>query len=182
VRWIPASVILPPPSSPYLAMAPGVPGYPTGARRRSWLATSGGIVAIAGAAVITVGCSLPYVHYTGDSSTGPADTSVFNGGFNGAWGDIAEPVMVIVFTLAAAIAIISWTNRVARALAAGALVTIGTQTLMMFVGYDAAGAAYGQLQAGAALGPVGAVVLLAGGILAAASLLCRDPGGGSAGG
>ena len=45
---------------------------------------------------------------------------------------------------------------------AGALLAMGAQTFTLFVGYGVAGAAYGQLQAGSIVGPVGAILLFVG--------------------
>lgn len=134
----------------------------------------GGIAGIIGVVVVFVGCALPYVHYTGDTGGQSADPSVFNGGFPGAWGNAVEPVMVVVLALAAAILVIAWPNRTGRAFSSGALVAMGVTTLAMFIAYIAAGSAFGHLQAGAVLGPVGAVLLLIGGLLAAGSLLMPE--------
>jgi hypothetical protein len=109
-----------------------------------------------------------YTEATTDYSQTP---SVFNGGFPGAWGSIAEPVLVIVFALAASVLIIAWANRTARAFASGALMVMGAQTLMLFVGYAAAGAGNGVLQSGSFVGLFGSLLLFVGGAIAAASLL-----------
>jgi hypothetical protein len=144
---------------------------------QSWLATTGAITAISSVVVIIAGCVLPYVRYT-DATPGESQTaSVFNGGFPGAWGNVPEPALVIVLALAASVLIIAWPNRTARAFASGALVVMGAQTLMLFVGYAAAGAGSGVLQSGSFVGLFGSVLLFVGGAISAASLLTRPSEG-----
>ena len=144
---------------------------------QSWLATTGAITAITAVVVIIAGCVLPYVRYT-EASPGDSQTaSVFNGGFPGAWGNVPEPVLVIVFALAASVLIIAWPNRTARAFASGALVVMGAQTFMLFVGYAAAGAGSGVLQSGSFVGLFGSFLLFVGGAISAASLLTRPSEG-----
>ena len=138
---------------------------------QSWLATTGAITAITAVFVIIAGCVLPYMRYTEATTDYSQTPSVFNGGFPGAWGSIAEPVLVIVFALAASVLIIAWANRTARAFASGALMVMGAQTLMLFVGYAAAGAGNGVLQSGSFVGLFGSLLLFVGGAIAAASLL-----------
>jgi hypothetical protein len=138
--------------------------------QRSWFAISGGITALVGAFVLTVGCAVPYVHYTGDTTGYSASPSVFNGGFPGAWGNAVEPALVILAVLIAAILVIGWTNRIVRALMSGVMAAMGAQTIAMFVGYLAGGVAFGQPQAGAFIGPLGGFIVLLGGAMAAASL------------
>jgi hypothetical protein len=149
--------------------APG--SAPISSGQRSWLATSGGIVAIVAIVVVIVGCSIPYVAYKDTTSGTTTTSSVFNGGFSGSWGDIVEPAIVILFSLAASILVTAWMNRTAQAFASGALLAMGAQTFAMFVGYVAAGAGNGQLQAGSYVGLLGAILLFVGGGMAAASLL-----------
>jgi len=168
VRWMPvANATPPPPTTPFT----GDPAAQASKSARSSVATIGGIGAIVGVVILVVGCVLPYVHYTGDVTGVSANPSVFNGGFPGAWGNVIEPLLVCLLGLAASILVIAWANRTARAFSSAALIAMGLQTLAMFVGYDAAGAAYGQLQAGAFVGPIGAFLILISGVLAAASLL-----------
>ncbi len=144
---------------------------------QSWLATTGAITAITAVVVIIAGCVLPYVRYT-DATPGESQTaSVFNGGFPGAWGNVPEPVLVIVLALAASVLIIAWPNRTARAFASGALVVMGAQTFMLFIGYAAAGAGSGVLQSGSFVGLFGSFLLFVGGTISAASLLMRPSGG-----
>jgi hypothetical protein len=163
VRWLPVANPTPTISD--------VAGRQAARSGRPSMALIGGIAAIVGVLIVFVGCVLPYVHYTGDTAGQPADPSVFNGGFPGAWGNAVEPVMVVVLALTAAIFVIAWPDRTGRAFLSGALVAMGVTTLAMFIAYIAAGSAYGHLQAGAVLGPIGAVVLMIGGLLAVSSLL-----------
>lgn len=151
----------------------GAAGNPTGKPAQSWLTTTGAITAMTGVFVIIAGCVLPYTHYTEPSSGYSQSPSVFFGGFPGAWGDITEPALVILFALTAAAVIIAWPNRTARAFASGALVVMGAQTFMLFVGYAAGGAGSGQLQAGAFVGMFGSLLLFVGGAIATASLLTK---------
>lgn len=168
VRWMPvANATPPPPGAPFANDSVAQVSRPA----RSSVATIGGIGAIVGLVVLIVGCALPYVHYSGDVTGQSATPSVFNGGFTGAWGNVAEPLLVIVLGLIASILVIAWSSRTGRAFASAALIVMGTQTIAMFVGYDVAGIAYGQLQAGAFVGPLGAFLIMIGGVLAAASLL-----------
>jgi hypothetical protein len=50
---------------------------------------------------------------------------------------------------------------------------MGLQTVAMFAGYLAGGAAYGQLQPGAIVGPLGALVIFAGGAMLVGSVLAE---------
>lgn len=158
---------------------PAMYGYAVGAEAskspRSALLTAGSATALAAVAVVAAGCILPYVHYTGDTTGINPSPSIFNGGFSGAWGDVTEPAVVILFSIVASILALAWTSRTVRALMAGALLAMGAQTFTLFVGYGVAGAAYGQLQAGSIVGPVGAILLFVGGALIGASLLQPDP-------
>jgi hypothetical protein len=150
---------------------------PTGKSTQSWLATTGAITAITSVFVIVAGCLLPYTRYSEATPGYSQSPSVFIGGFPGAWGDVTEPALVILFALTASAVIIAWPNRTARAFASGALVVMGAQTFMLFVGYAAGGAANGQLQSGSFVGMFGSLLLFVGGAISAASLLTRPAGG-----
>jgi hypothetical protein len=119
---------------------------------------------------------LPYTRYSEATPGYSQSPSVFIGGFPGAWGDVTEPALVILFALTASVLIIAWPNRTARAFAAGALVVMGAQTFMLFVGYAAAGAGEGQLQSGSFVGMFGSLLLFVGGAISAASLLKKGGG------
>jgi hypothetical protein len=138
---------------------------------QSWLATTGAITAITAVFFIIAGCVLPYMRYTEASPDYSQSPSVFDGGFPGAWGNVPEPVLVIVFALAASVLIIAWANRTARAFASGALMVMGAQTLMLFIGYAAGAAGNGVLQSGSFVGMFGSLLLFVGGAISAASLL-----------
>ena len=172
VRWEPAASLNPPP--PLFGSAPATEAFRS---ERSGLASAGGITAIIATVIVFFGCALPYVHYSGDVSGVSASPSVFHGGFSGDWGNIAEPLVVILFSLAASIVVIAAKDRTARAFSSGALLAMGAQVITLFVGYDVAGASYGQLQAGGIVGPLGGIVLFVGGAMAAASLLVRPATG-----
>jgi hypothetical protein len=148
---------------------------------RSWLAGAGAIVAIIGASTIIAACFLPFAHCAPSSTSGcwTEWPSVFSGGFPGAWGNVAEPVLVILLAVSAAVLIIASTNRTARAFSAGALLVLGAQTFMLFVGYLAAGAGTMQLAAGGFVGLFGSILLAVGGAMSAASLLARQAPGSS---
>jgi hypothetical protein len=165
VRWVPVASATPPaPDTFGSAPVTGVPA-------RSRLATGGGITAIIAVAVIIAGCILPYAHYS--DASGGSSPSVFNGGFSGAWGNAAEPVLVVLFALAAAMTLIVWKDRMARAILSGALLAMGAQTFTMFIAYAAAAVGSGQLGAGSVVGFIGSILLFAGGAMSAGSLLSR---------
>lgn len=142
--------------------------------RRSWLATAGGIAALAGVCAVAIGSILPFAHYSGDTSGYSADPSVFNGGYPGAWGDAAEPGVVMAIAMVAGIVLIASGSRMVRAFTSSALIVMGVQTLAMFISYAAVALANAQIEAGAIVGLLGALLLLAGGIVAATSLLLPE--------
>src|SRR5712692_9246479 len=101
--------------------------------------TSGGVLAILGALTIIAACALPYLHYKNSpgSPLDPASPSVFIPGFGPSMWFVAEPVGVAILALAAGIALLEWTSRRTRAIAAGVLLAYGVQTFLLFVGYVA---------------------------------------------
>jgi hypothetical protein len=169
VRWIPVASATPPPPALF-GSAPTAAGSSS---PRSRLATAGGITAIIAVGVIIAGCILPYAHYS--DASGGSSPSIFNGGFPGAWGNAAEPALVILFALAAAMTLIVWTNRTARAILSGALLAMGAQTFAMFIAYAAVAVASGQLESGSVMGFIGAILLFAGGAMPAVSLMSPQP-------
>jgi hypothetical protein len=173
LRWVPAASPTPSPAEATFAPPPAMFGSasaaPVSRPPRSWLATGGGITAIIAVGVIIAGCIFPYAHYR--DASGGSSPSIFNGGFAGSWGNIAEPVLVILFALAAAITLIAWMSRTARAFSSGALLAMGAQTFMMFIGYAAAAAGFGQIGAGSIVGLIGGILLFLGGAASAGSLL-----------
>jgi hypothetical protein len=123
-----------------------------------------------GAIVLGIGCAVPYIHYPGDSSQSPSSPSIFSGGYPGAWANAVEPVLVIAIVLTGALLPIASTNRTARALAAGAIGAMGAQTMAMLFGYIVSGYQFMNLQAGAFIGSLGALIIMVGGAMAALSL------------
>ncbi|HEV2033639.1 MAG TPA: hypothetical protein VGU71_05495 [Candidatus Dormibacteraeota bacterium] len=173
VRWVAVASATPPPPVATFAPPPAtfgsVPAAAVSGPPRSRLATGGGITAIIAVGVIIAGCIVPYAHYS--DASGGSSPSVFNGGFPGAWGNAAEPVLVILFALAAAMTLIVLKNRTARAILSGALLAMGAQTFTMFIAYAAAAVGSGQLGAGSVVGFIGSILLFAGGAMSASSLL-----------
>jgi hypothetical protein len=164
VRWVPTAGAIP---QPILA----APGLPPGAR----LALAGGVVAILGAVVIIVACVIPFAHYT--DNTSPSSPSIVNPGYPGALWYAVEPGGVILFAIAAGVALIALRSRISRALMTGALMAFGAQTALMFASY--AGAAVAgpseQVGPGGPIGVLGGLAIMVGGALAAASLGVRRP-------
>ena len=168
VRWVPTISSPPPLTASYVPVAAAP------ASRRSWLATSGGILGLVAMPFVIVGCILPYINYT-DTSTGTTSSSVFNPGYPGAWPYAVEPIMVVLGSLAVAILLLVTNSHIARAVSAGALLAIGIQTVTMFFGYTAGSLTFGHIGPGGPVGLVGGILLLAGGAVAAASLVGRRP-------
>ena len=169
MRWVPASAGLPLP--PMTTPTP-IPGAPP---RRSTLAVIGGIAGIAAIPFILAGCFLPFIYYSDTSGGGVTSSSVFNLGFPGTAWFAAEPVAVMVFSIAPAIVLLVWSGRLATAIASGALIAFGVQTFFLFIGYTGGDLTLGRIGAGGPLGLVGGFVMLSGGVLAAASLLAKAP-------
>ena len=138
--------------------------------RRSLLRTIGAVTAIAGAIVLTIGCAIPYVTFSGDASGGPSSSSIFNGGYPGAWGNIVEPTLVITLAIAGSAGVLLSKSRVVRALLAGGVTVAGAQTMAMFVGYITTVFPGGAPQLGAVIGPLGGLIILAGGAAMVASV------------
>jgi hypothetical protein len=132
---------------------------------------SGAVVAFVGAVATIVACVVPYVTYT-DPSVSPATSSIFNPGFPGALWYAVEPVAVAVVGVVAGVLLIALRGRTVRALAAGALLAVGVQTFLLFVGYVGGPATIpGERAAiGGGIGLLGGLALAIGGALAAASL------------
>ena len=150
--------------------APSVPGLAAARTPPSTAALAGGLMALMAAPVIIAACTIPYLHYKVtpgapfDSTSSP---SVFNPGFGPANWFAAQPVAVAVLTLLAGAVLLESTHSIRRAIAAGALVAYGVQTIFFFVGYVALaiGSPDSQLQPGGFVGAFGGVLLLVGGLL-----------------
>jgi hypothetical protein len=127
------------------------------------------------AGVTITAAAFPFVHYT-DSSTVPNQPSIFFPGFGPSNGFAAEPVGVAVIAIAAGIALLVWTSRVMRAVAAGLLLACGAQTFLLFVGYAAFGLGSPSAQAGPGgfIGMLAGLLLIAGGVAAALTLFARE--------
>jgi hypothetical protein len=160
-RWVPAA---PPPVA---RQAPG--------SGRSWLPIAGALAAIVAAVLVIVACALPYAHYN-DPSITPSSPSVFNTGGPGALWFAAEPVIVALFGVAAAVVLLAWNSRLPRATTSGMLLAFGVQTIFLFLGYVGQGASGQPVQApgpGGLVGMFAGMLLLVGGILGAISVFER---------
>lgn len=157
-----------------LVANPAVPATTPAARtsRRSLLATVAGIQAFVATPFVLAGCIFPYIYYS-DTSSGPSTASVFNSGYSGGLWYAAEPVTVIVLGIVAGAFLIGWQNWIVRAIGAGALLALGLQTFMLFVGYVFGQLSYGTMGAGGPLGTFGGALLIIAGALAAAGVLNR---------
>jgi hypothetical protein len=141
------------------------PLQPSGSsRRRPWPAIAAGVIAMLAGVLILIASELPYVHYT--DSTNPSSVSIFNTGFAPSNWFALEPVGVALLALAAGVVLVASTSRLLRAIASGALIASGPQSLLMFAGYVLLAAT----SASAQTGPGGFVGLLAGLLLFAAGV------------
>lgn len=129
------------------------------------------MVAFVGAVVIGVACILPYANIT-DNSVSPPSPSIFNPGCPAGLWFAVEPMVVILVAIAAGVMLISVRGRIPRALAAGALLAFGVQTVVLFAGYVGASAGTPSEHAaiGGVVGVIGGLAILAAGSIAAASL------------
>jgi hypothetical protein len=165
MRWTPTGVAA---ATPVHAAQEATTGA-----RRSRLGILGGAIAVLGLPAILAACIVPYIYWS-DTSNG-ATSSVFDlGNQSGLW-YAAEPVAVMTFGLAAAILLMAWPNRVARAVTAGLLVAFGLQTVTMFLGYAFGDLSFGRMGPAGPIGAVGGLLVFAGGALGVGSLFMRDP-------
>ena len=141
------------------------------------LAIVGGVTALVAEAIIFVSYLLPYVTYDGSGGyavfygcVSAQDATTCNN-FPLPWG-IATAGGMIVVGLAVAILVIALKRRIAIALASGALVALGLQEFSDWVSFisskDYSGA---HLGAGVVVGVIGGLVLMAGGLTAAVSVV-----------
>lgn len=137
---------------------------------------AGAVAAFVGAVAIIVACAFPYANIT-DNSVSQTTPSIFNPGYPGALWYAVEPVAVAALGIVAGVILIALRGRIARALAAGALVALGAQTFLLFVGYVGSSASGPSERAaiGGAIGLAGALVVAIGGALAAVSLAVKIP-------
>jgi hypothetical protein len=154
-----------PVTPPWVASAtvpqPG-PGRPDGLRLAAV------VVTVVGAILIIWACALPDLNLPAGS--GRTSFSIFNSGAAGDLWFAVEPVGVAVIGIAVAL-IIMLANRSTRLglLAAGMLVGFGIQTALLFAGYEFYVRSPDHAGPGGAVGILGGIVLVAAGLIAAAS-------------
>jgi hypothetical protein len=136
---------------------------------RSWAALAGGITSIVASAVLLAACFFPYGSFP-DGNGGTTNSSIFNGNYQGSGWQIPEPLFVVLAAIAAAIVLMAVSVRIVRALATGALLALGLQTLMMWIAFIGTAISAGRVGPGGLIGIAGAIVLLVGGLVALASL------------
>ena len=139
------------------------------ATARGDLLVAAGILALISALVILLGSALPFYTYT--SNGAEVSTSVLAQGPNHSISTYAaEPITVVVLAIAAGIALITARRRgplgtlAGASTVAGALLALGIQTTMLFVGYAFLSLGPGvHHDAGGILGLFGSLVLIAAG-------------------
>jgi hypothetical protein len=126
------------------------------------------VVTAVGAILIVWACALPDLHIP--AGNGRTSFSIFNSGGGGDLWFAVEPVGVAVIGVAVAL-IIMLANRSARIrlLAAGVLFGFGIQTVLLFAGYEFYVRSPDHAGPGGAVGILGGTVLLAAGLIVAAS-------------
>jgi hypothetical protein len=163
VRWVPRAGVIP---APVPAAPPASPGLR--------YAVAGAVAAFVGAIVVILACALPYATLTGNAVSNPTP-SIFNPGYSGGLWFAVEPVVVAALGIVAGVLLIALRGRVPRALAAGVLLALGVQTIVLFAGYvgSSAGGESEQVGIGGAIGVVGGLAMAFGGTLAAVSLAVK---------
>jgi hypothetical protein len=163
VRWVPRAGVVPTP-------VPAAPRASPGMR----YAVAGAVAAFVGAIVVIVACALPYANLT-DNSVSNTTPSIFNPGYPGGLWYAVEPVAVAVLGIVAGVVLIALGGRVPRALAAGVLLALGAQTIVLFAGYlgSSASGSSERVGIGGAVGVVGGLAIAFGGTLAAAGLTVK---------
>jgi hypothetical protein len=173
-RWVPVAQPAQPAQLAYPHYQPTF-GPPPPRRPVPWLRVIAGASAVVGVIATLVASIVPYGTFP-DPNGGPTtSSSIFSGGFSGAGWDIAEPVFAILAGLAAAILVLIGINRLVQAIAAGALIAIGTQTATMWAAYYGLAGTDGSPEAGGVIGVAGAVLIFVGGLLALAALFSARP-------
>ena len=126
------------------------------------------IVTAVGAILIIWACALPDLHIP--AGNGRTSFSIFNSGAAGDLWFAVEPVGVAVIGVAATL-IIMLANRSARMrlVAGGVLIGFGIQTILLFAGYEFYVQSPDHAGPGGAVGILGGLLLLAAGLIAAAS-------------
>jgi hypothetical protein len=136
--------------------------------RPDGLRLTAAIVTAVGAILIIWACALPDLHIP--AGNGRTSFSIFNSGIAGDLWFAVEPVGVAIIGIAAAL-IIMLANRSARMrlVAAGMLIGFGIQTILLFIGYEFYVQSPDHAGPGGAVGILGGLLLLAAGLIAAAS-------------
>jgi len=142
---------------------------------RSSAALAGGITSIVAAVVLLAACFFPYGSFP-DGNGGTINSSIFNGNYQGSAWQIPEPLFVVLAAIAAAIVVIAVSVRIVRAVATGALIALGLQTLMMWITFIGTAISVGRIGPGGFIGLAGSIVLLVGGLVALTSLFISPAG------
>jgi len=148
---------------------PGTP-KPTGPTR-----IVAGVIGLAGALFILLGCLVPYLKYPGQHAVG-----VFSG-FPGAPGSqafwfSAEPVGVLLAAIAVSILVMARPR--GGILGPGMLTAFGIQTILLFAGYVFTVYPPAKRDPGAILGLLGGIALLIAGLMSLAAVMRRPAGQG----
>lgn len=127
------------------------------------------------AAVLLAACFFPYGSFS-DGNSGTINSSIFNGNYQGSGWQIPEPLFVVLAALAAAIVVMAVSVRIVRAVATGALIALGLQTLAMWITFIGTAISGGRIGPGGLIGIAGSIVLLVGGLVALTSLFLSPAG------
>ncbi len=141
---------------------------PAGARSK--LAIGGGVLAIAGNAVLLAASFLPYVSWdaTADYEAGSYSLLGF-GPF-----EVASVAVTLAAGVGAGIILLVLANRLATALASGLVVAFGLDAVTGWIATSGTYAMQGlHIEPGAFVGLAGGVIVTIGGVLAALSLVAR---------
>ena len=180
-HWVPVGLPPPPGAATFgpISAAPGQSAFgsltattPQSVTERPWFPV-GAALAFVGSALVVIGCFVPWVYYP-DNSGGPSSSSVFNSGFSGQLWFAIEPIAVVVGAVIAGILLMTLPQRTARTLCVGALLAMGMQTLLAFVGYAGASPSLGRIGAGGIIGAMGGLMILAGGAAGLVGVLSRE--------
>jgi hypothetical protein len=151
-------------------MTPAATG--PGSGRPEGLSRAAAVIAAAGAFLVIWACALPIVT---TSNSGRQSFSIFNSGSPGGLWFAVEPVGVAVIGVVAVLLVVVARTARLRWLAAGILVAFGIQTVLLFAGYEFEPRSPAHAGAGAAVGILGALLLLTAGVLGAVSQAAPSP-------
>jgi len=137
---------------------------------------AGGVAAIAGAVMI-VASALPYVYFP-NTELGIERfdwQAILYPRIPGSHWFAAEPVGLALLAIVAGIVLVVWTSPIPRAIASGALLAYGLQTVLLFGGYtyEAGHMTLAQLGPGGIVGILAGLLLLAGGLAPNFSVFAR---------